>query len=93
MLQFNAFDFDMDTFITPLISLLILFLLMIFMLALYLKVRIFLIILIVFLFSLVMGVSALENGNLPFTPYIQNFFLLFQTMIFLLTTFGVFKKR
>ena len=93
MLQYDAFDFDFDTFVTPLISLLVLFVLMIIMVALYVKVRVFLIILIVFLFSLVLGSMSLNQGDLPFTPYFQMFFLLFQTMIFMLTTLSVFKKR
>lgn len=56
------------------------------MLICYLKVRILLVILLVFLFSLIIGVMFLSIENVPFTPYIQIFFILFQS-VFLIITF------
>lgn len=74
----------------PMLSIIILFILMVFMVILYVKLRIFLVILVLFLFSLIMGVSALMNQEILFTPYLQIFFLLFQTSFFLITALGVF---
>lgn len=60
-------------------------LLMIFlMLFLYLKTREFIPILFVYCFSLLLGVISFSVSRIPFTPYIQIFFMLFQTIIFYL---------
>lgn len=63
---------------------------MIIMVVLYTKVRIFLVILTVFLFSLVIGMSSLEQFDIPFSPYIQIFFLVFQSIFFLMTSIEVY---
>ena len=55
------------------------------MLILYIKVRVLLVILLVFLFSLLIGVLFLSVENIPFTPYIQIFFIFFQSIIFIIT--------
>lgn len=52
----------------------------------YLRVRKFLVILTVFLFSIVFGISALFIASFPFTPYFQLFFIAFQSVMFLKTT-------
>lgn len=56
------------------------------MLLCYLKIRIPLVILFIFLFSLIIGIMFLSVENVPFTPYIQLFFIFFQS-IFLIITF------
>lgn len=56
------------------------------MLLCYLKIRIPLVILFIFLFSLIIGVIFLSVENIPFTPFIQIFFIFFQ-FIFLIITF------
>lgn len=58
--------------------------LMTLILFLYLKEHRFELILIVFLFSLIIGVTSIADFNLPFSPYFQLFFLLFQTIVFYL---------
>ena len=78
--------------LTPVISLLILIILMIFMIIFFSKKPIFLIILTIYLFSLIIGVAALEIDNFPFTPYFQVFFILFQTVFLLITSIEVFRK-
>ncbi|GAH62547.1 unnamed protein product, partial [marine sediment metagenome] len=47
-------------------------------------------ILIVYLFSLVLGIEVLSHQHTHFSPYYETFFLLFQTSIFLLTSFKAY---
>lgn len=68
------------------LSLIILFGLIAFMVLLYVKIRIFLPILTIFLFSLVIGTIFITENILPFSPYLGIFFLLFQSSIFIITT-------
>jgi len=70
----------------------VLIILMFLMVYLYSKHRIFLPILIVFLFSMIMGNMSLEIVNFPFTPYFQTFFIIFQTIFLLITSIEVFKS-
>ena len=68
------------------LSFLILFNLIIFMLFFYFKIsnkNKFLIVLLIFLFSLIIGVISITENILPFSPYLQIFFLLFQTSLFI----------
>ena len=62
------------------------------MLYCYMKIRIFLVILVIYLFSLIIGFSALNESIIPFTPYLQLFFLVFQTIIFIIVVLEVFRK-
>ena len=63
---------------------LILVLLIYLMLYLYVKIEEFEPMLIVFLFSLIIGTTSLSVIDIPFTPWFQIFFMLFQTVLFLL---------
>ena len=62
-------------------SLSIIVFLLVLELVLYVKYRLFRLILVVYLFSLIIGGLALTVGTIPFTPYFQMFFMLFQTII------------
>ena len=73
-----------------LFAIIFLFMLMIFC---YLKVRIFIVILVIYIFSLVIGLSALNESIIPFTPYLQIFFLLFQSVFFILVALEVFERE
>ena len=64
---------------------------MLVMLVLYTKLRRFVLITVVFLFSLVIGMMSIQETSIPFSPYIQIFFLLFQTIIFLITSLRVYQ--
>ena len=80
------------------LSFLILFNLIVFMLFFYFKIsnkNELLIILLIFLFSLIIGVISITENILPFSPYLQIFFLLFQTIFFILTSLNYYndKKR
>lgn len=78
--------------VTSIFSILVLFLLMIIMIIVYAKMRVFLVILVIFLFSIVMGMTALQDFSIPFSPYLQIFFLMFQTVIFILTSLGAYNE-
>lgn len=78
--------------LTPLLSGLFLLFLFIIMIYCYKKLRIFYIILIIWLFSLVIGMESIVNNDLPFSPYFQIFFMLFQTLIFMQTSFKAFSR-
>ena len=82
---------DLNEILTPLVSVLILILLMVLMVLVYMRLRVFLIILVIFLFSLVIGYYSLEtSADIPFSPYLQIFFMVFQTVFFTLTTIKMF---
>lgn len=67
-----------------------LFILIIIMIVLFKYLRVFLVILTVFLFSLIIGMIAIQDGSLPFSPYLQMFFMMFQGVIFLITSLGAY---
>lgn len=78
----------------PTLAFFILIILMSLMFFLYMKLKKpELLILVIFLFSLIIGIGALMNCNIPFTPYIQIFFILFQLSIFILTSLNYYKKK
>jgi len=70
-------------------AILFLFMLMIFC---YLKIRVFVVILGIYLFSLVIGIIAFNESVIPFTPFLQIFFLIFQSLIFILVAIETFEK-
>ena len=76
--------------LTSILSVFILFLIMIITIIVYFKIRIFLIILVIYSFSLIIGMSALSETSIPFSPYLQIFFLLFESVIFLMTSIEVY---
>jgi len=84
MLLQNVYDIGFD--LNAILSVFFIIALIGLMLLCYLKIRIPLVILFIFLFSLIIGILFLSVENIPFTPYIQLFFLFFQT-IFLIITF------
>ena len=79
--------------LTPILTILILFVLMGLMIYFYRKLRVFPIILVVYLFSLVIGTMSIGEGIIPYTPYFQFFFLLIQTIFFMLTALNLFTKK
>lgn len=77
--------------LTPMLGVVILLVLMVVMFQLYVKARRFLPILVVFLFSIIIGMDSLAEGNIPFTPYFQIFFIMFQSVFFLMTSIDLYK--
>lgn len=59
----------------------------------YLKIRVFVVILVIYGFSLIIGIMAFSESIIPFTPFLQIFFLIFQTIIFIITTIETFEKK
>lgn len=83
---------DMTAIMTPVLSIVILIFLLVLMIYFYGKKKIFLPILTIYLFSMIMGLMALRIDNFPFTPYLQTFFIVIQTVFLLLTAIEVFHK-
>lgn len=49
--------------------------------------------LVVYSFSLVIGMNSLEHSHVPFSPMFEVFFMIFQTSIFLLISFNVYDNK
>ncbi len=63
------------------------------MLYLFMKIVNFLPILVVYMFSLLVGIDSFTHLHTPFSPLFEIFFLMFQTTIFLLTAFNVYDNK
>lgn len=84
ILQIDLIQF---TIITPLIEIIIIAILLVAMIYSYQKfhkITSFLIMMVNFLISIIIGVQSILNNLLPFTPYIQLFFILTQLSLFIL---------
>ena len=60
---------------------------------LFMKIVNFLPILVVYMFSLLVGLDSFTHLHTPFSPLFEIFFLMFQTTIFLLTAFNVYDNK
>lgn len=71
----------------------VLFLIMLLVLSIfsYYKIRIFTLHIIIFLFSIIIGIQSLSIPDFPLTPYFQLFFLVAQATIFVVYTLELFK--
>lgn len=74
--------YNYESFLSPLVSVLIIFFCVGLMLYLYRYADYWLAILCVWLFSVIFGLASIQNFWLPFSPYIQIFFILIQTIYF-----------
>jgi len=77
---------DWITVLQPFIGLFILIILMILMIImtiLYFKIRFYSPILVLFLFSIIIGFNSMIYEYIPFNPYFSIFFILFQSTFFL----------
>jgi len=79
----QVIDFNLESFLTPILDVFILIVLMILMMIMYARYRILPLILLITLISLIVGVISIQLQYNPFTPYFQAFFILFQTIFFL----------
>jgi len=75
-----SYDFGL-----PILSLVILVMMMLFMLYFYTKVKKMVFVLLIYVFSLPFGLISLGEYNIPFSPWFQLFFLMFQTIIFFMS--------
>lgn len=83
---------DMFEIIEPILAFFIIAILMLIMVVIYIKIRNFLVITVIFLFSLIIGAISISIGNITFTPYIQIFFIMFQLSIFIITSIEAYKR-
>lgn len=83
---------DLNIAFQPFLAMFILVILLVIMLVLYLKMRLFLPILVVFLFSLIIGINSMSLEYIPFNPYVSIFFILFQSVIFIETSLQQYKR-
>jgi len=81
------FNFNMESFLTPILDVGVLIVFIILMMILYAKLRILPIITLVMLISLIIGVVSIQLQYNPFTPWFQIFFILFQSVFFLRAAF------
>jgi len=87
ILQFELYDA-----LQPILTIFILIILMAVMLIVYLKIENWMITLVILLFSLVIGALSMTIGDIPFSPYFQIFFIVFQAIIFIITSLDAFTK-
>ena len=83
---------DWHVVLEPFLSILILIILMVIMIIIYKYIRIWLAILVLFLFSLIIGINSIAIEYIPFNPYISIFFILFQSIFFTLISLKVYKR-
>lgn len=82
----------MITTTETIMGIIIIFFLMILMAFLYYRTNYPLLIIMVYLFSLLIGINALNDYSIPFSPYLQVLFLLVQSLFFLFTAIKKFKR-
>ena len=81
ILQLEDFNFSSD--LSPVIEVFLLIFLLCLQVYFLKKKHVIVLVIIVLLFSLIIGVVSIANYSLPFTPWIQLFFILFQVAIVL----------
>lgn len=82
---------DLNIAFEPFLAVFILLAVMVFMVIMYMKVRIFLVILMIYLFSIILGINSLALEHIPLNPYVSIFFLLFQSAFFLQTCLDTYR--
>jgi hypothetical protein len=83
------YQMDME-FTAPILSVIMMFFLILLNLYAWHKVRNWLLVFVIFMFSMIFGVVALSI-EIPFTPYFQIFFIIVQLVILFLMSFRVYK--
>lgn len=82
------------TDVVILLNFLILTMFIVLMLFLYVKYFVYELIVVILLFSLIIGVYSISiTPTMPLTPWFQIFFILFQFVIWLLATIDNYDKR
>lgn len=84
---------DYSDLLFPIFAVIIIIFLMLLMVYLYRKVGIWYLSLGILMFSIIIGINSLSFNSIPFTPYFQSFFILFQTIIFLIHSIEMYKFR
>jgi len=81
---------DWNTVFAPALNIFILVLFIALMLIAYYKIKRFIVVLFIFLFSIIIGILAINTVELPFNPYLPIFFILFQAIFFIMFTLEVY---
>lgn len=89
----QVIDFNMESFLTPILDVGIMVAFIILMIYLYGKYRIFPLILLITLMSLIIGVISIQLSYNPFTPFFQIFFICINIVFFLQTSMEYMKKK
>lgn len=90
ILQNEMTSLDWNVVFAPALNIFILVLFIALMLIAYYKIKRFIVVLFIFLFSLIIGVLAISTVELPFNPYLPIFFMLLQTIFFIMFTLEVY---
>jgi len=83
---------DINTIVQPFILIFILIILMIIMVILYTRMKIWLVIFIMFILSLIIGINLLHLNYIPFNPYLSIGFILFQFIFLILISIKLYKR-
>lgn len=83
---------DFSDMLTPFLALFFILFLIGIMTFCYLKMRVFLVILVIFLFSLIIGVMFMSYEFIPFTPYLQIFFIMYQSIILIVVSIELYEN-
>jgi hypothetical protein len=92
LLQENLDMLDWSNIFAPMstIAIYIIFIALMIIVLHFEKIRIFTIVLVIFLFSIVIGILSMSIQELPFNPYLPLFFILFQSILFIKFTIEVY---
>lgn len=90
ILQEEMSSLDWSTVFAPALNIFILVFLIALMLIAYYKIKRFIVVLFIFLFSIVIGILAISTAELPFNPYLPIFFILLQGIFFIMFTLEVY---
>jgi len=85
-------EYNYESIFSPIVSTFLIIFLMVAMVYLYRYQRFFLLIFIVWIFSIVIGLISIKNFWLPFSPYFQIFFMLIQSVYLFLTSINLFEE-
>lgn len=79
----NETIWGFDSVLNPILEFFVILLLMFVMYIFYAKYRITALTIVNETISVIIFIGSIQSGTIPYTPYIQLFFIMFQTIIFL----------
>ena len=93
MMNETIINLNLTEMLMPLAIIFILIVIMLFTLMIYIKARIFVLMLVIFSISLILGIQAISIPDLPFNPWFPILFMLWEFTFFLFTTLETFAKK
>lgn len=88
-----VYPYNIENWIVPFLEFGILIVLLVGLVYCYRYMRIWILILTIYLFSIVIGLVSILSWSIPLTPWVQIFFLIFQSILFISTTMEVYKYK